>query len=272
MSVARYLGLTDPDIGDLAVARQRWTQWRSMHEALQVVDDLRQLPGWLSEADCADADGVLLAMAQLSAPDGGDDVVATSALAWLLVPGASLLAHRLGGLSSRVDELVAAQLWMEARTFPWRRGWKVAANVLMNTRKGVLRDLGIGVPADQTWAHTVPVEPTADVLLEAVSSLTQNDAVASTPEQELQDVFTGAMAKNVVTRSDVELLLALARAADESELSRSTRGHGGLMSLEASDAVASARGVCGRTVRRHAARSVRDLRVHLHVPAERLVG
>lgn len=272
MSVAKYLGLTDPDTGDLAVAQQRWSQWRSKHEALHVVDDLTQLPGWLSTADCASADRVLLALAQLSAPDGGDDVVATTALAWLLLPGASLLAHRLGGLSSRVDELVAAQLWMEARTFPWQRGWKVAANVLMNTRKGVMRDLGIGVPADQTWAHTVPVEPTADVLLETISSLNLDDPVACTPEQELQDLFTRAMAKNVVSRSDVELLRALARAADQSALSRSSRGHGGLMSLEASDAIASARGVCGRTVRRHAARSVRDLRVHLRVPAERLAG
>lgn len=97
MSVAQYLGLTDPDIGDLAVARQRWTHWRSRYEALHVVDDLAELPAWLSDADCASADRVLLAMAQLSAPDGGDDVVATSALAWLLVPGASMLAHRLGG-------------------------------------------------------------------------------------------------------------------------------------------------------------------------------
>ena len=98
-----------------------------------VVDELADLPAWLRAADWAEADRVLLALAQLSAPDGGDDVAATAALAWVLLPGASLLAFRLGRLSRRIDEILAAQLWVEARTFPWQRGHKVAANILSSS-------------------------------------------------------------------------------------------------------------------------------------------
>jgi hypothetical protein len=33
-----------------------------------------------------------------------------------------VLAQRLQTLSPRIDQIVAAQLWIEIRTFPWRRG------------------------------------------------------------------------------------------------------------------------------------------------------
>ena len=50
-------------------------------------------------------------MERLASPSGGDDVAAFGALVWLLLPGASLLAHRLRTLTHRIDEVVAAQLW-----------------------------------------------------------------------------------------------------------------------------------------------------------------
>lgn len=257
MSVATHLGLTDPDNDVLAMARQRWTSWQASHEALRVVDELLDLPDWLRAADWAAADRVLLALAELSAPDGGDDVAATGALAWVLLPGASLLAFRLGRLCHRIDEVLAAQLWVEARTFPWRRGHKVAANILMNTRKGVMRDLGIGEQADPTWAHSIPVAPTAEVWLDAA-----HDAhhTAPTPAQELQDLLERAQAKGVLSDADGELLLSLAEAADRAHTARAGRGNAGLMAPAASEAVARSRGVSARTVRRHASRSVHALR------------
>ena len=56
-------------------------------------------------------------IAGLAAQHDGDDVPAAAVLAWLLVPGASLLANRLTTLSPAIDQLVAAQLWIEVRTF-----------------------------------------------------------------------------------------------------------------------------------------------------------
>ena len=257
MSVANHLGLTDPDNDVLALARQRWPSWQASHEPLRVVDDLLDLPDWLRAADWAAADRVLLALAELSAPDGGDDVAATGALAWVLLPGASLLAFRLGRLCHRIDEVLAAQLWVEARTFPWRHGQKVAANILMNTRKGVMRDLGIGQRADPTWARSIPVDPGADMWLDAAHYM---DYAFPRPAEELQDLLELAQAKSVVSDADVELLLSLAVAADRARPARSGRGNAGLMAPAASEAVARSRGVSARTVRRHAARSVHALR------------
>ena len=166
MSVANQLGLADPDSDLLGLARQRWPQWTGQHPALRVVDDLLDLPGWLASAEKDHGDQVLHTLARLASPRGGDDIAASGALVWLLLPGASLLANRLRNLTHRIDEVVAAQLWVEARSFPWERGRKVAANVLMNTRKGVLRDLGVGEllrHLDPTWAKALVLSPTADL-------------------------------------------------------------------------------------------------------------
>ena len=70
------------------------------------------------------------ALSGLAAQHDGDDVAAAAALAWLLVPGACLLANRLATLSPVVDELVAAQLWIQARTFGPGGGRRVAASIL----------------------------------------------------------------------------------------------------------------------------------------------
>ncbi|HET7477092.1 MAG TPA: hypothetical protein VFJ97_13855 [Dermatophilaceae bacterium] len=257
MSVATHLGLTNPHNDVLVLARQRWTSWQESHPALRVVGDLSELPDWLRAADWAAADRVLLALAELSAPDGGDDVAATAALVWVLLPGASLLAFRLGRLCRCIDEVLAAQLWVEARTFPWQRGQKVAANILMNTRKGVLRDLGIGTQADPTWARSIPVAPTADVWLDAAHDLRHGDL---TPAQELHDLLERGRARGVLSGADCDLLVSLAEAADRAHPVRSGRGQAGLMAPAASEAVARSRGVSARTVRRHASRSVRALR------------
>ena len=87
---------------------------------------------------------MLWELARLASPSGGDDVAAAGALAWLLLPGACATAHRLRSLTPRIDEVVAAQLWLEVREFAWQRLGKVAANIVMNVRRGVLRELGVG--------------------------------------------------------------------------------------------------------------------------------
>ncbi|CCH79302.1 conserved hypothetical protein [Nostocoides japonicum T1-X7] len=258
MSVATHLGLADHGSEVLALARQRWPHWQLRHGALVAIDEMDDLPAWLRDADWYAADEVLLTLAQLSAPDGGDDVAATGVLTWVLLPGASLLAFRLSRLSRRIDEILAAQLWVEARTFPWQRGHKVAANILMNTRKGVMRDLGIGEAGDRTGTRTIPFPPTAEVWAEAAHCVHPGGPTA---EQELDDILEVATTRGALTPDDGDLLLSLAHAADAANPARSGRGHAGLMAPAASDAVAAERGVSSRTVRRRAARSVHALRV-----------
>lgn len=269
MSVATHLGLSDPDLDLLAEARTRWPTWCRQTPALGVVADLTDLPAWTVRADQADTDVVLHALATRASPTGGDDVAAAGALAWVLLPGACLVARRLRSLTHRIDEVVAAQLWLEVRSFRWECRRKVAANILMNTRRGVLRDLGVGEhlrEVDPTWARAIPVEPTAGLweVLESQMSATADLTAAA----ELADVFACAVADGVITEADVDLLLGLAVAADEAGVTRSGCGQGGLSSRRAASAVAARRGVAATTIRRRATASLRAVTAaYAQIPA-----
>ena len=139
MSVGDQLGLDD-NSELLDQARQKWPVWVAADPRLGVVDSFDDLRAWLPSVDHETSDQVLLALAMLAAPDGGDDIAAAAALAKCLLPGACRLAGWLctlpprevfrdsqpvvaGSWSAveRVDELVASQLWIEVRTFKWRR-------------------------------------------------------------------------------------------------------------------------------------------------------
>ena len=133
MSVATHLGL-DPASTAFIELEQHWAAWVDQFPRLARAGDFHALRGWLAAAEPAEADEVLHTLATLGSPSGADDLAAASVLAWALLPGACALAHRLRGLSPRIDEVVAAQLWLEIRSFPWHRLHKVAANILANTR------------------------------------------------------------------------------------------------------------------------------------------
>jgi len=258
MSVATQLGLGDPESEVLATARSRWPGWVSANTVLGVVEDLLELPAWLRQADRDDADLVLLTLAELSSPAGGDDVAATGVLAWVLLPGVGLLAARLVTLTPRIDQLLAAALWMEARTFPWQRGHRVAANILMNTRKAVMRDLGVGAAADPTWARTFPVAPSEriwEAMLAEPSGTTDTSA-----QQELAELLDWACAGRVITSEDRCLLVEVAQTAERQQTVRSGRGHAGLLGNDVSAEVAGRRGVAAITVRRRTSRAIRALR------------
>ena len=130
--------------------------WVAQFPRLARAGDFQSLRDWLAAARPAEADDVLHALAI-----SGHRRVATtsrpaSVLAWALLPGACALAHRLYGLSPRIDEVVAAQLWLEIRSFPWHRLHKVAGNILANTR-AVLRECGVRSQLERTdraWSST----------------------------------------------------------------------------------------------------------------------
>ena len=164
--VARQLGLDDgPDSKLLRDAAGLWSGWAAEDGRLDVVAGLEGLRPWLRAAEPARADGLLQVLARLASPSGGDSVPAAAVLAWVLLPGACSVARRLSSLSPRVDELVAAQLWIEVRSFPWQRLKKVAANILANLRAAVMSDCGVSSrvrPCDRTWARTCAVDPSSD--------------------------------------------------------------------------------------------------------------
>ncbi len=206
MSVAAQLGLDDPAQGLLARACTDWAVWQRRDPRLAVVDDLLDLPRWIRSADREDVDDVLHELARLGSPTGGDDVAAAGALAWVLLPGARLVAHRLRDMTHRIDECVAAQLWIEVRSFAWERRRKVAGNIVMNLRRGVLRELGAGEhlrAVDPTWARAMPLAPEADLwrVLDARAA----EPPGIEPEEELAELLSWATSRRVIDEHDREL-------------------------------------------------------------------
>ena len=256
MSVAEQLGLWDETSGLLAMADQRWGYWADTYPALTYCCGVRELRSWLPGADNAEADEALHALATLAAADGGDDTAAAAALAWALMPGACTLANRLRTLDWHIDEIVAAQLWVEVRTFPWRRLRKVAANVLMNNRAGVLRDCDARSQVertDPTWSRTSPVDPWGTFWGGYAATRCERP---TQPAQELVELLEWACQNKVITDDDRALLLCLVEAADGAVTRRLGRGTGGLMANNVSEAVARQWGIAPKTVRRRARRSM----------------
>jgi hypothetical protein len=252
--VAEMLGLDDPDEGLLKAGSDRWPGWQARHPVLRVVGELRDLRDWLLDAEPDRADAVLLALAELAAADGGDDLPAAGALCWVLLPGASRVANQLAPMDPHIDDLVAGQLWVEARSFRWRHGHRVAANILWDTRIGVLRDIGVGKYAERTWRERVPMAP-ASPLWRHVDARDAGRSAA----QELAEVLVWACDRGAITADDGDLLLQLAYAADQVPTLRLGCGQHGLMAPAANRVVAARWGVSTRTVRRRALSTVRAL-------------
>lgn len=102
----------------MEIVRRRWPDWVKTRPSLVELDPLqarRWLRGTSPKACAARYD-----LAVLAAADGGDDFDAASVLAWAMLPAACRVARGLADLDERIDELVAAQLWIEVRTYNWR--------------------------------------------------------------------------------------------------------------------------------------------------------
>ena len=88
MSVARCPGIDDFDAPNIREIGAEWPRGQGIEPALVVVDDLKNLPCWLRQREPANRDVVLAALRRVAQ----EDARAYVALAWLLVPGASLVA------------------------------------------------------------------------------------------------------------------------------------------------------------------------------------
>ncbi len=292
----------------LARAREQWPRWAQSDPRLVVVEDFDDLRAWLRQADPAHADQVLLALAMLAAPDGGDDLVAAGALAHALVPGAAVLAARMVALRAiwrgtqwntgvlggeDPDKLVAAQLWLEVRSFPWRRLSHVASNILLSTRVAVLTEYGSWPQVerrDRTWAHTVALEAFSygdtsrdgdraqprSAMLAGLDRAGQRAlfAAGSGPEpssaEELCSVLAWAAESGVIAEQDRQLLLLMVEEAWVSQdrglfsTAEVRQGNhqgncGGFTSRKLTARVAERVGLAESTVRRRTSRCMRAL-------------
>ena len=257
MRIARLLGLSSIDEDLLAVAGDRWESWvTSSDGALEGTADLAGLPDWLWDAEPAQADRVLVHLAFLAARDGEDDLAAAGVLAWVLLPGAQAIVRTLSRSSTVIDEIVAAQLWLQVRTFPWRGGRRVAANILWATRNQVRLELGLRPPADPSWRHVVVVDPTT---LGWQSLEVAKPPKTQAPELTLRRLLRRACRDDVINSIDRDLLLNLAEVAGQLGCRR-TGTAAGLLGNTACEHVAREWGCTPRTIRRRARRILNDLR------------
>lgn len=235
MTVAESFGITADQISELLDTH--WAEWSVQVPDLALVPTPGRLCDWLRAAGPREADRVLRGLAKLSDVDAGADRDAGLVLAWVMMPAATILAHQLRSMSEDIDFHVAAQLWIAVRTYPWQTTGRVAANLKLNLRKRVVKDL----------TSTAPYLPLDDVSLAAVE--TSPDAI-----EELIEILGDGLDAEVIDQDDFDLLMAVLDAA--AELEPPTGPGIGIVGDRVSERVGQARGCAARTVRRYLKRSI----------------
>ena len=257
MSVATLLGLDESGDGLLEVARVRWPAWQERHAPLRSVDDLDALKEATRRLTPAESNELLLALAELGSPDGGNEAAATAALVWLLLPGAGNLARRLrralpGLLSGEIDQLVAGQVWIHARTLrasPQRPGW-CAATVLRNAERSIRQELGIHPLSDRALRDSMRVGVGSECEA-ALGRVLDASSPASPAAVELREVMEGAIRAGGICAVEADLLLDVAQHADTIAADvPAGRSASGLATEAVCVEVARRRGCSPRSIRR----------------------
>lgn len=237
----------------------RWRRWVEAQPALGQVGSAYVLGEAVTDrGQPARANELLYALVRAGSVDGGVDESAVTFVASLLAPGGERLVRSLATLGSDVGAVVAGQLWLQVREYPWRcRPRAVAKNTLMDTRRAVLADYGASTP---TRAPLVPLAPPelAAAVDRRAAALVDDKA----PDVELVELLVWARARGVLAAADAALLWELVLlASDEHRASGTGWLARGVSSLQAGRAVAASRGVTARSVRRQRDRAVGALRL-----------
>ncbi len=258
MSLVRFFG----QLQEQATAVDesgRWARWVAGEPALSAAGSAAELGQLVTDrSDPARANEFLHALVRVGSVDGGDDEVAATFVASLLVPGGDRMARSLWSLGGEVEQIVAGQLWIQVRVYPWRvRPRAVAKNILMETRRAVLADFGAATPVGVPLVPLPPLE-----LKEVIEQRTADLTTEPSPDQVLLNVLVWARARGVLTDAAATLLWDLVVLACDSVqcggLPWMARGTG---SLDAATRVADTRGLTARSVRRQRDRAVSALRL-----------
>lgn len=252
MSVAKCLGVDDLDAPNMRELRAQWPRWRQISNDLPDVDDLKDLPRWMRDAEPAQRDEVLTALRRIAEGERRAYV----ALAWLLMPGAARVAGRISRLAEEIDAVVAGQLWVQICEHDPADDRYVAKKILDCVYRESMAELGVGDLAkrrDEAWAMTVLV----DAFDESIPTGPANDEVAG--REVLADLLQRGIDSGKLVESDRDLLLDLAHAAEQID-APGRRGRGGLMTPSVTQMVEEAHALSSRSIRRHASGAIRTLR------------
>ena len=199
--MVEQLGVVDLAQG-LADARELWLDWVEQDPRLALAPGVDGLPAWSKVVGIDAADEVLHALVRIGSSSGGDCQPAAWVVAWALLPGANAVARRAPA-GPETDALVASQLWLEIRQFPWWRHRKVAGNVLANMRSAVAREGALKRPS---WAErrTVPTDGLPE----------QQRHRQVSPDEELIDVLSWGVQVGLIESGDRLLLTSLVEQTD----------------------------------------------------------
>lgn len=214
MAPSDFLGETWPGLCARIGAEQRH-EWALKEPALAPFTDLHTLAlDVQASKDHAHVDEVFAALLRLAAADNGDDQDAGLVVAHLMHRGSRGVAAGLRDLSPEIDAIVAAELWVQIRSYRWQhRRHSHALGLKRDTRAAVLRDLCpardrdgrrrlvLQAPEVLTWLMDARADGTS------VESGGVPGAAASDVEDELLDVLAWAEGNGVLTEDDVRLLL-----------------------------------------------------------------
>jgi len=257
MSSIQHLALTWPALTERLERSGRWPSWVAAEPALASLRGLQEVAATVGDrAQPRRADELLAALVRLAAVDGGNDQEAAAAVFLLVANGAGRLAGQLRSLSNDIDQMVAGQVWLQIREFPWRRRRRaIAANILMDARRALLRDLGVDTRSSSRGVVVMLVDTTRDseaIYVGSRSLVDQDQHEGPADEHTLVGVLEWATGNGVVTAADAAILLELASC----DVAGSVRG---LSSAAGINAVATHLGVNEKTVRRCRDRAVRAL-------------
>ena len=186
------------------------------------------------------------------------DEAAATFVAALLAPGGNRIIRTLTTLGPEVADIVAGQLWLQVRDYPWRdKPRAVAKNVLMDTRREVLRDYGAST---HRRAALVPI-PSPDDVARGDHALERVTVEAQVPDLALLQLLVWATAWRVLRPQDAALLWDLVLVdVDLRDTITKPLSHGGAGSKRAAALFADHRGVTMRHVRRQRDLAVSALR------------
>lgn len=252
MSISDQLGL---DVHDpVQIITRAWPGWVELEPDLAAVPDPPGLQAWVErdrlracDQHWSAANQVLLGLARLGAVDGGDDPEAALVLAWLMLPTAAAVARLYQSEEPDIDAVVAGQLFIQTRTYPWRtRPGSVGKGIGRDLRRHVGHQVGI-VPG----RHLIAVDPT---VLEGRPVLESGSEVDA--EVEVRQLLHEAVRDGVIDLEQRQLLEdVMAQVEQAGGTSLRNRSLGGLTAPSVTGPVARRRAVTERTIRRRFARA-----------------
>lgn len=252
MGPLQQLG-TAPDELIARVRDEAWEGWVRTEPVLRALAGFEELRQWRGP----DADQMLGALVRLAAEDGGDDPLAAVAITYQLSNEMRRMAYDLRDLSPGMDGIAVSELWLQVRTFPWRRvKHAYATHLLRSTRHSLLEEFRPRAGRRRRVLLLPPEELTSDRRRNPDGA----DELLEDSRAELADFLAWCVRRRKITPDDSTLMLDIAIAGWRTSHLGMLDLKRGACSLHALTLVADARGVSVKTVLRQRDRVLARLR------------